>query len=519
MGSYAQLDSYRFVVIPAIPGEWAGYRRDQLPRKLEMLVQGSSHWKTVIKAISDQVMPLYPDYESCYIPSDSSDFDDDSLKVKKELIGTSLVALDIATNLDLETDGLEELRPASNSPKTLLPSPVILVPSSSPPVQDRTVMSSSTLHPLPSPVVLVPNSSPTVQDKAAASSSLPPPAAQQPNITSDNPKTSLLEPSSSSSDSDSPGSSAEKMDVDANVHEIDDGPSMDVDKVLESKDGEKDSDEEKSTDDDDEDEEKSTDDDDEDKDDRKGSDDDDNDNDEDEDEEKGSDNNNDDNDKDEGINADVDEGKHSEKGDGDGEKSSDDDDEDGGKSSDDGKEEPLRKKSVRFRKETVAGRLSRRSDVIGHLPKIRIPKKAKNVSENQDENDKADDELESEEETTQLVVNKGKGGQGSVHQDEDDENPAASSLHDSQTESGLQLEASALLRPGTFTSSGLDVDEARRVLGAVLGLSPEERAAFLTLSHEELLESFKKQVKKQLMKDREVEHMQSPPRKKSRHRR
>ena len=252
---------------------------------------------------------------------------------------------------------------------------------------------------------------------------------------------------------------------------------MDVDKVLESKDGEKDSDEEKSTDDDDDDdedkdEEKSTDDDDEDKDDRKGLDDDDNNNNEDE--EKGLDNNNDDNDKDEEMNADVGEGKHSDKGDRDGEKSFDDDDEDGGKSSNDGKEEPLRKKSVRFRKETVVGRLSCRSDVIGHLPKIRIPKKAKNVSENQDENNKADDELESEEETTQLVVNKGKGGQGSVHQDEDDENPAASLLHDSQTESGLQLEASALLWPGTFTSSGLDVDEARRVFGAVLRLSPEE---------------------------------------------
>ena len=64
-----------------------------------------------------------------------------------------------------------------------------------------------------------------------------------------------------------------------------------------------------------------------------------------------------------------------------------------------------------------------------------------------------------------------------------------------------QTEVLAILCPGTFMSSGLEVDEAQGVLRAVLGLSSEEQVQFFSLSHTE---------------DRDDIKMRSPPHKKTR---
>lgn len=210
-------------------------------------------------------------------------------------------------------------------------------------------------------------------------------------------------------------------------------------------------------------------------------------------------------------------------------------------------------KPVKRRRETVMGRLSRRNDVIGRL---RPPRKTKGWQRYNlpNDNGQADDELESEEDPPHPHVtpppkqtkatsstshgikkSKDKGKQRQVEDDiegqadnEETSRPvtppprvtqqpsSAIPEHLGQSVSELQQEASSLLRPNSFTSSGLECSEALVVLGAVLGLSPEGRGAFLSFSHAELLEIFEKHAKKRLMKHREVDHMRSPAHKRTR---
>jgi hypothetical protein len=75
---------------------------------------------------------------------------------------------------------------------------------------------------------------------------------------------------------------------------------------------------------------------------------------------------------------------------------------------------------------------------------------------------------------------------------------------------GLLKEAYALLKPGSFTFSGLECTQTPLVLAGLLDLSDEERDAVLEMNHDELVAGFKNMVSQKLKKNRDVEHEKSP---------
>ena len=177
---------------------------------------------------------------------------------------------------------------------------------------------------------------------------------------------------------------------------------------------------------------------------------------------------------------------------------------------------PLPKKKAKQRQKTGGqnedGRINDGSVSKKDTTKQPVTKKGKKnqkqASNAEDGDSELDDEHESEEETT---------GQHVTPPNRAHSSSSTTLRQDQQAVTELELEAAAVLKPNSYTISGFECSEASRVLAAVLGLSLEERDAFLALSHDELVKGFKKQVKKQLMKDREVDHPQSPAHKRTRH--
>jgi len=202
------------------------------------------------------------------------------------------------------------------------------------------------------------------------------------------------------------------------------------------------------------------------------------------------------------------------------------------------------KKSGKPRKKSLRSQLKGRTDVIG-APLPRAKRKQQQNTGGQDKDRQGNDGSESEEDTTNRpVIEKSKrrsqkqafnmedGDSKADDEFESEEEtigpPVVPPKHTHQSSSTapgqnqqaiteLEKEAAVLLKPNSYTVSGFKCSEASRVLVAVLGLSSEERDAFLTLSHDELVKGFKKQVKKQLMKNREVDHLHSPAHKRPRH--
>ena len=75
-------------------------------------------------------------------------------------------------------------------------------------------------------------------------------------------------------------------------------------------------------------------------------------------------------------------------------------------------------------------------------------------------------------------------------------------------------EASGIIVPGSSTITGLDSTDATFILAAVLSLSEEDRAIFLSLERKEMAEGFQKLVQKKRQDD---DHMNSPQHKRTRH--
>jgi hypothetical protein len=82
----------------------------------------------------------------------------------------------------------------------------------------------------------------------------------------------------------------------------------------------------------------------------------------------------------------------------------------------------------------------------------------------------------------------------------------------------LLREAYELLKPGSFTSSGLDCTQASLVLAGLLDLSDEERNTVLDLTHAEIVAGFQNMVTQKMKKNRDVEHLKSPEHKRIRRR-
>ena len=455
MGCLTQLEINRFNFIPNV--FTLNTLPSLLPRKLEVLIQQSADWKRVIQTLNDKVMPVHPDFKACCVskttPIPDPSFDEDAMEVKRELLETSAKASGVA-HPNIAVDGLEFAPSTRDDPAVLAPSPSLVSSRSLVPVPPHP---SSSVRPSPSPSAQQPDNNPVVL--VPSSSPLVPLQPLIPDKSVD-----PIPPRSSSSVRPSPSLTAQQpgitSDSDAPVPLA--AEKMDVgEQVTVQGNNDEDVDSLPPVGQHDTDEPSLP--------------------------------------KPLGLadEMDVDEGEDEV------EKESSDED------SDEEDEAPAKK----HRKKTVASRLSHRSDIIGRLP--RRAKKGKKGSSNEVEEEGAGDNLESDGEVTWRAV-KGKGKQRVASQNKGDEGRATPQPRDSQTESKLQTEALAVLRPGTFTSSGLEVDEAQRVLGAVLGLSSEERAQFFGLSHEELLETFRKGLSKKSTGDRDDKEMRSPPHKKTR---
>lgn len=163
-----------------------------------------------------------------------------------------------------------------------------------------------------------------------------------------------------------------------------------------------------------------------------------------------------------------------------------------------------------------AERLANRDDTLGNarvaLGLVRAKGKRKQKQkQKQVGNDTASeggDELESEETTTRRPVTPPPPKQGLSSAKKD---------KDPQCLLKFKVEASALLKPGSSTSSGLDSSEASRVLTAFLRLSDDQRAAYFGESDDELADAFSTQANGYMKKNREAELMRSPKHKRSRH--
>ena len=78
----------------------------------------------------------------------------------------------------------------------------------------------------------------------------------------------------------------------------------------------------------------------------------------------------------------------------------------------------------------------------------------------------------------------------------------------------LLSEVSRIIVPGSSTITGLDSTNASLILAAVLSLSEEDCAIFLSLERKEMAEGFQHLVQK---KRRDDDHMNSPQHKRTRH--
>jgi hypothetical protein len=74
-------------------------------------------------------------------------------------------------------------------------------------------------------------------------------------------------------------------------------------------------------------------------------------------------------------------------------------------------------------------------------------------------------------------------------------------------------EASALLKPHSYTSSGLDYTDASLFLAALLALSEDKRDAFLNQTHHEMVGGLESMAEKKI---RDIKHMNSPKHKRMR---
>jgi hypothetical protein len=83
-------------------------------------------------------------------------------------------------------------------------------------------------------------------------------------------------------------------------------------------------------------------------------------------------------------------------------------------------------------------------------------------------------------------------------------------------ESMLIKETLALFKPGSFTSTGLECAEGSHVLAALLTLSQEKRAMFLSISHDEMARTFDKMAIQQSIKRRNINYTNSPEHKRTR---
>ena len=78
----------------------------------------------------------------------------------------------------------------------------------------------------------------------------------------------------------------------------------------------------------------------------------------------------------------------------------------------------------------------------------------------------------------------------------------------------LLSEASRIIVSGSSTITGLDSTDASLILAAVLSLSEEDCATFLSLEQKEMVKGFQHLVQK---KCRDDDHMNSPQHKRTRH--
>lgn len=67
---YKKLDEHRNLWLSLVPNAWKNDGTMVLP-KLKTLIINSQEWKKVINDIRNEVMPLWPDYETCYTDSTS----------------------------------------------------------------------------------------------------------------------------------------------------------------------------------------------------------------------------------------------------------------------------------------------------------------------------------------------------------------------------------------------------------------------------------------------------------------
>jgi hypothetical protein len=63
LGEYKELEEARALFIDEVPLHWKDIQAHLLVN-LKALVEGSSHWKRVIEAIRDEIMPIWPDYKT-----------------------------------------------------------------------------------------------------------------------------------------------------------------------------------------------------------------------------------------------------------------------------------------------------------------------------------------------------------------------------------------------------------------------------------------------------------------------